>query len=125
MNITLSRPFGIGRLLNWLLLTAVIALLILFFARKITQLSLPGLDVEAKTAVVDPQCPTPEQKEVIERNLKLYGAGFSQEYPNQIYGSNLLAMAKTLGYPDSDMGQINAVVRFLRQALKTHCGDEQ
>jgi hypothetical protein len=57
--------------------------------------------------------------------LKLYGAGFSQEYPNQIYGSNLLAMAKTLGYPDPDASQINAVVRFLRQALKMYCGDEQ
>jgi hypothetical protein len=81
--------------------------------------------VEAKTAVFDPKCPTPEQKEVIERNLKLYGAGFSQEYPNQIYRSNLLAMAKTLGYPDPNESQINAVVRFLRQALKMHCGDEQ
>ncbi len=124
MNITSSWPSGIGRLLNWLLLMAVIALLILLFARKITQLSLPGLGVGVKTAVVDPQCPTPEQKEVIERNLKLYGAGFSQEYPNQIYGGNLLAMAKTLGYPDPDIDQINAVVRFLRQALKMHCGDE-
>ena len=95
------------------------------FAHKITQLSLPGLGVPPKTAVVDPKCPTPEQKEVIERNLKLYGAGFSQEYPNQIYGSNLLAMAKTLGYPDPNLSQINAVVRFLRQALKMHCGDEQ
>lgn len=125
MNIITSRPSGTGRLIKWLLLTAVIALLIFLFARKITQLSLPGLGVSAKTAVVDPQCPTPEQKEVIERNLKLYGAGFSQEYPNQIYGANLLAMAKTLGYPDPDMSQINAVVRFLRQALKMHCGDEQ
>jgi hypothetical protein len=56
--------------------------------------------------------------------LNLYGAGFSQEYPNQIYQSNLLAMAKTLGYPDPDASQINAVVRFLRQALKMDCGDE-
>ena len=125
MKITTSRPSGAGWLVKWLVITAVIALLIFLFARKITQLSLPGLGVEAKTAVVDPKCPTPEQKEVIERNLNLYGAGFSQEYPNQIYQSNLLAMAKTLGYPDPDASQINAVVRFLRQALKMHCGDEQ
>jgi len=101
MNIITSQPSNAGRLLKWLIITAVIALLILFFARKITQLSLPGLGVEAKTAVVDPKCPTPEQKEVIERNLKLYGAGFSQEYPNQIYGSNLLAMAKREGKDES------------------------
>ena len=125
MNITTSRPSGAGRLVRWLVITAIIGLLIFLFARKITQLSLPGLGVEAKTAVADPKCPTPEQKEVIERNLNLYGAGFSQEYPNQIYRSNLLAMAKTLGYPDPDASQINAVVRFLRQALKMHCGDEQ
>jgi hypothetical protein len=124
MNIITSRPSGIGRLVKWLIITAVIALLILLFARKITQLSLPGLGVEAKTAVIEPRCPTPEQKEVIKRNLKLYGAGFSQEYPNQIYGTNLLAMAKTLGYPDPDLDQINAVIRFLRQALKMRCGGE-
>lgn len=78
MNIITSRPSGAGRLVKWLVITAIIALLIFLFARKITQLPLPGLGVEAKTAVVDPKCPTPEQKEVIERNLKLYGAGFSQ-----------------------------------------------
>jgi len=125
MNITTSRPSSSGRLAKWLALTAVLALLILLFAQKITQLALPGLGVEVKTAVVDPKCPTPEQKEVIERNLKLYGAGFTQEYPNHIYQSNILAMAKTLGYPGPDESQINAVVRFLRQALKMHCGDEQ
>ncbi len=125
MNITTSRPSGVGRLVKWLLFTAVLVLLILLFAQKITQLALPGLGVGAKTAVIDPQCPTPEQKEVIERNLKLYGAGFSQGYSPKIYAGNLLAMAKTLGYPDPDMDQINAVVRFLRQALKMQCGDEQ
>ena len=124
MNIITSRPSGIGGLVKWLIITAVIVLLILLFARKITQLSLPGLGVSAKTAVIEPQCPTPEQKEVIERNLKLYGAGFSQGYSPKLYAGNLLAMAKTLGYPDPDIDQINAVIRFLRQALKMQCGGE-
>jgi hypothetical protein len=60
-----------GRFWKWLLLAAVVALLILLFARKITQLSLPGLDVAPKTIVVDPKCPTPEQKDVIEKNLNV------------------------------------------------------
>ncbi|HIP73438.1 MAG TPA: hypothetical protein EYH05_18830, partial [Anaerolineae bacterium] len=74
----------------WLTLTAVIALLILLFARKITQLSLPGLGVQAKTAVVDPKCPTLEQKEIIERDLNLYGAGFAKGYDNSRYAQRIL-----------------------------------
>src|SRR5690606_39371542 len=100
----MSDSFSLRRTRNsrswkWLLLAAVVAVLILLFARKITQLSLPGLDVAPKTVVVDPKCPTPEQKEVIEKNLRLYGAGFTQNYDPAPYGHNLLAMAKTLGYP--------------------------
>ena len=91
------------------------------FARKITQLALPGLVVPAKTTIIEPQCPTPEQKEVIERNLNLYGAGFSQGYDNTGYAKNLIAMAKTLGYPEPNLDSINAVLRFLREALKKKC----
>ena len=115
------RPRSSGRVWKWLLLAAVIAVLILLFARKITQLSLPGLDVAPKTIVVDPKCPTPEQKAVIERNLKLYGAGFSQGYDPTPYAHNLLAMARSLGYPEPTLDQINAVRRFLNAALKKKC----
>jgi hypothetical protein len=116
------RPPRSGRLWKWLLLAAVVAVLILLFARKITQLSLPGLDVAPKTVVIDPKCPTPEQKEVIEKNLRLYGAGFTQNYDPAPYGHNLLAMAKTLGYPgEPTLDEINAVRRFLRAALKKKC----
>ncbi|MCA9922866.1 MAG: hypothetical protein KC421_10860 [Anaerolineales bacterium] len=121
MNIITSRPFGSGRLVKWLLVTAVLALLILLFAQKITQLSLPGLGVEAKTAVVDPKCPTPEQKEIIEQNLNLYGAGFAKGYDNSRYAQRLLAMARTLGYPEPNLESINSVIRFLREALKKNC----
>ncbi len=121
MNITTLRSSGSGRLLKWLVVTAVIALLIFLFARKITQLSLPGLGVEAKTAVVDPKCPTSEQKEIIEQNLNLYGAGFAKGYNNSRYAQRLLAMARTLGYPEPDLESINSVIRFLREALKKKC----
>lgn len=116
-----SGPPGSGRLWKWLLLAAAVAVLVLLFARKITQLSLPGLDVAPKTIVVEPQCPTPEQKEVIEKNLKLYGAGFSQGYDPTPYAHNLLAMARSLGYPDPTLDDINAVRRFLQAALKKKC----
>jgi hypothetical protein len=116
----LRRPRN-NRSWKWLLLAAVVAVLVLLFARKITQLSLPGLDVAPKTIVVEPQCPTPEQKEVIEKNLKLYGAGFSQGYDPTPYAQNLLAMARTLGYPDPTLDEINAVRRFLNAALKKQC----
>lgn len=109
---------------RWLLLAliiAVIALSAVLFAKKITQLSLPGLGVPAKTIVIEPQCPTPEQKTVIERNLKLYGAGFSQGYDNTLYAKNMMAMAKTLGYPDPKIEDIQAILRFLRAALKKNC----
>jgi hypothetical protein len=115
------RPGNSGRVWKWLLLAAVIAVLILLFARKFTQLSLPGLDVAPMTIVVDPKCPTPEQKAVIERNLNLYGAGFSQGYDPTPYAHNLLAMARTLGYPDPTLDEINAVRRFLNAALKKKC----
>ncbi len=115
------RPRSSGRVWKWLLFAAVIAVLILLFARKFTQLSLPGLDVAPKTIVVDPKCPTPEQKAVIERNLNLYGAGFSQGYDPTPYAQNLLAMARTLGYPDPTLDDINAVRRFLNAALKKKC----
>ena len=105
-----------------LLIGLLLALCLLLFARKITQLALPGLDVRPKTVVIEPQCPTPEQKAVIERNLKLYGAGFSQGYDNTLFAKNLLAMARSLGYPNPTMDEINSVLRFLRQALKLHCG---
>jgi hypothetical protein len=117
-----SGPPSSGRLWKWLLLVALAAVFVLLFARKITQLSLPGLDVAPKTVIVDPKCPTPEQKEVIEKNLKLYGAGFSQGYDPTPYGHNLLAMAKTLGYPgEPTLDDINAVRRFLQAALKKKC----
>ncbi len=120
-TIPFGRP-GSGRGLRWLLLVALAAVLVLLFARKITQLSLPGLDVAPKTVIIDPKCPTPEQKEVIEKNLKLYGAGFSQGYDPTPYGQNLLAMAKTLGYPGKPtLDDINAVRRFLQAALKKKC----
>lgn len=115
------RPGSSGRVWKWLLLAAVITILILLFARKITQLSLPGLDVAPKTVVVEPRCPTPEQKEVIEKNLKLYGAGFSQGYDPTPYAHNLVAMARTLGYPEPTLDEINAVRRFLNAALKKKC----
>lgn len=115
------RPVRRGRTWKWLLLAAAVALLVLLFARKITQLSLPGLDVAPKTIVIDPKCPTPEQKAVIERNLKLYGAGFSQGYDPAPYAHNLLAMARTLGYPEPTLDEINAVRRFLNAALKKQC----
>lgn len=115
------RPIRSGRLWKWLVLAAVVAVLIVLFARKITQLSLPGLDVAPKTVVVEPKCPTPEQKEVIEKNLKLYGAGFSQGYDPTPYAHNLVAMARTLGYPEPTLDEINAVRRFLNAALKKKC----
>ena len=115
------RPLRRGRFWKWLLLAAVVALLVLLFARKMTQLSLPGLDVAPKTIVVDPKCPTPEQKAVIEKNLKLYGAGFSQGYDPAPYAHNLVAMARSLGYPEPTLEEINAVRRFLSAALKKKC----
>lgn len=106
----------------WLVLGLVLAVLLVLFAKKVTQLSLPGLGVAPKTAVIDPKCPTPQQKEVIEKNMNLYGAGFSQGYDNTIYAKNLLAMAKTLGYPESaTLDDINDVLKFLRKALKLNC----
>ncbi|HRQ42354.1 MAG TPA: hypothetical protein PLD25_30935 [Chloroflexota bacterium] len=105
----------------WLTFGLILAVLLVLFAKRVTQLSLPGLGVGPKTAVVDPKCPTPEQKEVIERNLNLYGAGFSQGYDNTMYARNLLAMAHTLGYPEPTMDDINEVLQFLRKALKIHC----
>lgn len=105
----------------WLVLGLILAVLLVLFAKKVTQLSLPGLGVAPKTAVVDPKCPTPQQKEVIERNMNLYGAGFSQGYDNSIYAKNLLAMARTLGYPEPTMDDINDVLKFLRKALKINC----
>jgi hypothetical protein len=105
----------------WLAVGLLLALLALLFAQKVTQLSLPGLDVAPKTSVVDPKCPTPPQKELIERNLNLYGAGFSLGYDNTIYARNLLAIARTLGYPDPTLDDINDVIRFLRKALRIKC----
>ncbi len=121
MNIITSRPSGIRRLVKWLVLTAVLVLLILLFAQKITQLALPGLGVGAKTAVIDPKCPTPEQKELIEQNLNLYGAGFAKGYDNSRYAQRLLALARTLGYPEPKLDEINSVIRFLREALQKNC----
>lgn len=105
----------------WLVLGLLLAILVVLFAKKVTQLSLPGLGVSPKTAVIDPKCPTPQQKEVIERNMNLYGAGFSQAYDNTLYAKNLLAMARTLGYPEPTMDDINDVLKFLRKALKLNC----
>jgi hypothetical protein len=116
-NLSRTRP----RLLPGLIVAAVLAVLIVLFASKITQLALPGLGVQPKTIVVDPKCPTPEQKEVIERNLNLYGTSFSQAYDGTRYGLNLVAMARTLGYPDPSLQEINSVIRFLREALKKNC----
>ena len=73
------------------------------------------------TKITMVKCPTPQQKEVIERNMNLYGAGFSQGYDNTLYARNLLAMAKTLGYPDPTLDDINNVLQFLRKALKINC----
>jgi hypothetical protein len=115
------RPARSGRFWKWLLLAAVVAVLILLFARKITQLSLPGLDVAPKTIVIDPKCPTPEQRAVIEKNLKLYGAGFTQGYDNARYGIRLVAVARSLGYPEPSLSEINSVLRFLQAALKKKC----
>jgi len=116
------RPGRGSRVWKWLLLAAVVAILILLFARKVTQLPLPGLGMPAKTTVIEPQCPPPEQKEVIEKNLKLYGAGFSQGYDNARFASNLLALARTLGYPgEPGLDEINAIRRFLNAALKKKC----
>jgi hypothetical protein len=105
----------------WLILGLVLTGLLVLFAQKVTQMALPGLGVSPKTAVVDPKCPTPQQKEVIERNMNLYGAGFSQGYDNTLYAKNLLAMAKTLGYPEPTLDDINDVLKFLRKALKINC----
>lgn len=105
----------------WLALGVVLAVLLVLFAKKVTQLPLPGLGVAPKTAVIDPKCPTPEQKEVIAQNLNLYGAGFSQGYDNSLYAHNLVAMARTLGYPEPTLAEINDVLRFLRQALQKKC----
>ncbi len=55
----------------WLVLGLVLAVLLVLFAKKVTQLSLPGLGVAPKTTVVDPKCPTPQQKEVIEKNMNV------------------------------------------------------
>ena len=105
----------------WILLGLLLLAFWLLFAKKVTQLSLPGLGVSPKTVVLDPKCPTPQQKEVIERNMNLYGAGFSQGYDNTLYARNLLAMARTLGYPDPTLDDINDVLKFLRKALKINC----
>lgn len=113
---TQKRSWRLGLFLGLILLA-----LLLIFAKKVTQLSLPGLGISPKTAVVDPKCPTPQQKEVIERNMNLYGAGFSQGYDNTLFAKNLLAMAKTLGYPEPTLDDINNVLRFLRKALKLNC----
>lgn len=111
-----------SRLWKWLLLTIFVAGLLVLFARKVTQLPLPGLGMPAKTTVIEPQCPTPEQKEVIERNLKLYGAGFSQGYDPAPYAHKLVALARTLGYPgEPGLDEINAIRRFLNAALKKKC----
>ncbi len=108
----------------WLALGLLLAMLLLMFAQKVTQLSFPNLDIAPKTITIDPKCPTEGQKEVIERNMKLYGSGFANEFGNEIYASNLIAMAKTLGYPEPTMREINDVLRFLRKALKANCGGE-
>lgn len=120
-KIALPWPGNLSRTGRWLIVAAVLAVLIALFASKITQLALPGLGVQPKTIVVDPKCPTPEQKEIIESNLNLYGAGFSQGYDNAIYSARLIAMARTLGYPDPDASQMQAIIRFLREALKKLC----
>ena len=124
LNPLSSLPLTAGRAGKWLryaVIAILIAALVLLFARKITQLALPGLGVPARTTVIEPQCPTPQQKGVIQNNLKLYGAGFSQGYDNTLYARNLVAMARTLGYPEPSLNEINAVLRFLREALKKSC----
>ncbi len=108
----------------WLALGLLLALLLLMFAQKVTQLPFPSLDIAPKTITIDPKCPTEGQKEVIERNMKLYGAGFAEGYQNELFAQNLLAMAKTLGYPNPTMREINDVLRFLRKALKANCRGE-
>ena len=113
---TQKRSWRLGLFLGLILIA-----LLLLFSKKVTQLSLPGLGVSSKTAVVDPKCPTPQQKEVIEQNMNLYGAGFAQGYDNSRFAKNLLAMAKTLGYPEPTLDDINDVLRFLRKALKLNC----
>ena len=112
---------GLSRAGKWLLIALVIAALALLFAKKITQLALPGLDVPARVTIIEPRCPTPEQKAVIERNLNLYGAGFALGYDNTIYARNLVAMARSLGYPEPTLDEINSVLRFLREALQQNC----
>ena len=121
IKITLLSPGQFHRAKWWLLAAAAFALLVILLASKITQLALPGLNVQPKTVVLDPKCPTPEQKEVIERNLNLYGAGFAEGYDNTRYAHNLVAMARTLGYPDPKLNEINSIIRFLREALKKMC----
>lgn len=121
LNFCFSLPIQGRRTRQGLFVLLLVLAMTLLFARKITQLALPGLGVPAKTIVIEPQCPTPEQKEVIQRNLNLYGAGFTQGYDNTGYAQNLIAMAKTLGYPEPSLSEINAVLRFLREALKKNC----
>jgi hypothetical protein len=121
MNTSTKLPGNRYRSWLWIaLIIVVIALSAILLAKKITQLSLPGLGVPAKTIIIEPQCPTPEQKTVIERNLKLYGAGFTQGYDNLRFAKNLTAMAKTLGYPEP-LDDINGILRFLRAALNMNC----
>jgi hypothetical protein len=57
----------------------------------------------------------------VRQEVNLYGAGFSRGYDNTIYARNLIAMARTLGYPEPGLDEINAVLRFLREALKKKC----
>lgn len=59
-----NRPF-------WLVGFVLLTLLLVLFARKVTQLALPGLGVSPQTAVIEPKCPTPQQKEVIEKNMNV------------------------------------------------------
>jgi len=120
MNLSPTHiPILSHRAARWLLLLLLLlALLLSPFAKRITQLALPGLGVQPKTIIIEPQCPTPEQKAVIERNLKLYGASFSRQYEAAAYAKRLLAMSRSLGYPDPQLKDIQAIVRFLRQAMK-------
>lgn len=55
----------------WIIILIGLLLMTLLFAKKVTQLSFPGLDITPKTVVIEPQCPTPEQKEVIRKNMKV------------------------------------------------------
>lgn len=59
-----NRPF-------WHVGFVLLVLLLVLFARKVTQLALPGLGVSPQTAVIEPKCPTPQQKEVIEKNMNV------------------------------------------------------